>query len=99
MAKAALNQMARTCAKEYTRHRIFINAVDPGWVSFQQPHPNVETMKHEGIKLRLDSADNAAKICAPICSRIAEQKYFSSKLLRNYHELLGENKTIAVLKN
>ena len=34
MAKVALNQMARTCAKEYARHRIFINAVDPGWVSF-----------------------------------------------------------------
>lgn len=62
MAKAALNQMTRTCAKEYAQYNIFMNAVAPGWISFQQPHPQVIEMKAKGIKLPLDSEDGAARI-------------------------------------
>ena len=41
MAKASLNMMTRTCASEYAKHKIFMNAVDPGWISFQHPYPQV----------------------------------------------------------
>ena len=87
MAKAALNQMTRTCASEYAQQSIFMNAVDSGWVSFQQPYPDVEAMKHQGVKLRLDATDSAARICDPICMGSTEQKYFQSKLFRNYREI------------
>lgn len=37
MAKASLNMMTLTMAKDYKRDRIFVNSVDPGWVSNQLP--------------------------------------------------------------
>lgn len=86
MAKAALNQMTKTCAKEYAQHRIFMNAVDPGWVSFQQPYHQVEAMKKKGIKLRLDIVDSAARIYDPIYLGIAKKQYFYGKLFKNYKE-------------
>ena len=39
MAKAALNMLTRTLAMELRRESIYINSVDPGWVSDQRPHP------------------------------------------------------------
>ncbi len=66
MAKAALNQMTRTCAKEYAKHRIFMNAVDPGWVSFQHPYPLATEMINMGTEPPFTIADAAARICDPI---------------------------------
>jgi len=87
MAKAALNQMTRTCAKEYSQHRIFMNAVDPGWVSFQQPNSEIQAMKQKGIQLHLDSIDGAARIYDPIYLGVAEKRFFYGKLLKNYQEV------------
>jgi NAD(P)-dependent dehydrogenase (short-subunit alcohol dehydrogenase family) len=66
MAKAALNQMTRTCAKEYAKHQIFMNAVDPGWVSFQHPHPISSEMMARGTEPTFSTLDAAARICDPI---------------------------------
>ena len=66
MAKAALNQMTRTCAKEYAKHGIFMNAVDPGWISFQHPHPIATTMLDRGTEPPFTIFDAAARICDPI---------------------------------
>ena len=87
MAKAALNQMTKTCAKEYAQHRIFMNVVDPGWVSFQQPHSDVQKMKEKGLKFHLDTVDSAARICDPLYLGITKQKYPYGKLFRNYQEI------------
>ena len=87
MAKAALNQMTRTCAREYSQHRIFMNAVDPGWVSYQQPNSEVQAMKQRGMKLHLDSIDGAARIYDPIYMGITEKKFLCGKLLKNYQEV------------
>jgi NAD(P)-dependent dehydrogenase (short-subunit alcohol dehydrogenase family) len=66
MAKAALNQMTRTCAKEYAKHQIFMNAVDPGWVSFQHPYPISSEMMARGTEPTFSTLDAAARICDPI---------------------------------
>jgi NAD(P)-dependent dehydrogenase (short-subunit alcohol dehydrogenase family) len=58
MAKASLNMMTLTMAKEYKRDRIFITSVDPGWVSNQIPGKE--------IKPPLGFEDAAARICDPI---------------------------------
>jgi NAD(P)-dependent dehydrogenase (short-subunit alcohol dehydrogenase family) len=86
MAKAALNQMTRTCAKEYARHRIFMNAVDPGWISFQQPLPQVLEMEEKGMKLPLDLEDGAARIYDLIYLGETEKQYPFGKLFKNYQE-------------
>ena len=87
MAKAALNQMTRTCAGDYAQHNIFMNAVDPGWISFQHPDPQVQDMKKKGIKLPLDLVDSAARICDPIYLGMAEKQYPFGKLFKNYEEV------------
>ena len=37
-AKAGLNQMARTIAAEVARHRINVNAIEPGWIDTPGEH-------------------------------------------------------------
>ncbi|PTM59844.1 SDR family NAD(P)-dependent oxidoreductase [Desmospora activa] len=62
MAKASLNMMTLTMAKEYKKDRIYITSVDPGWVSDQIP----QKANKAAIQLPLDFHDAAARICDPI---------------------------------
>jgi NAD(P)-dependent dehydrogenase (short-subunit alcohol dehydrogenase family) len=87
MAKAALNQMTRTCAKEYAKHRIFMNAVDPGWISFQHPYSMAKTMQERGDLPPFDVIDAAARICDPIYLGLNEQCYLFGKLFKDYQEI------------
>ncbi|MEJ1935607.1 SDR family NAD(P)-dependent oxidoreductase [Nostoc sp. NIES-2111] len=87
MAKAALNQMTRTCAKEYAKHRIFMNAVDPGWISFQHPYPQVKSMQESGVYPPFDVDDAAARICDPIYLGINQNKTPFAKLFKDFREI------------
>ncbi|BAY21642.1 short chain dehydrogenase/reductase family oxidoreductase [Calothrix sp. NIES-2100] len=87
MAKAALNQMTRTCAKEYAKHRIFMNAVDPGWISFQHPVQQAKSMQERGVNPPFDIIDAAARICDPIYQGINEGKNPFGKLFKDYMEI------------
>ncbi|MCU0543348.1 MAG: SDR family NAD(P)-dependent oxidoreductase [Oscillatoriaceae cyanobacterium Prado104] len=84
MAKAALNMMTRTCAKEYAKHKIYMNAVDPGWISFQHPHPQVLTMQQKGVQPPFDVIDAAARICDPIYMGVNEGRNVYGKLFKDY---------------
>jgi NAD(P)-dependent dehydrogenase (short-subunit alcohol dehydrogenase family) len=86
MAKAALNQMTRTCAQEYAKHRIFMNGVDPGWISFQHPYPIAKAMQERGDKPPFDVIDAAARICDPIYVGLNEGRNLFGKLFKNYAE-------------
>lgn len=86
MAKAALNQMTRTCAKEYAKHRIFMNAVDPGWISFQHPYHQAKSMQECGIYPPFDVDDAAARICDPIYVGINQGKTTFAKFFKDYRE-------------
>lgn len=86
MAKAAFNQMTRTCAKEYAKHRIFMNSVDPGWISWQQPYFQQQQMQERGIKPPFDVIDAAARICDPIYVGLNEECNNFGKLFKNYLE-------------
>ena len=62
MAKAALNMLTHTSAAGYAQSGIFMNSVDPGFVSEQVP-----VGKENGrAGLPLDMIDAAARICDPI---------------------------------
>ncbi len=86
MAKAALNQMTRTCAKEYAKYRIYMNAVDPGWISFQHPYPQAKAMQERGVSPPFDIFDAAARICDPIYSGINGGCFPFGKLFKDYAE-------------
>jgi NAD(P)-dependent dehydrogenase (short-subunit alcohol dehydrogenase family) len=87
MAKAALNQMTRTCAKEYAKHCIFMNAVDPGWISFQHPYQQAKSMQERGVNPPFDLIDAAARICDPIYVGINSGKTRFGKLFKDYLEI------------
>lgn len=67
MAKAALNMLTRTSAKElYETDSIVMNAVDTGWITDERPHTTKVRLAEEGFKAPLDLVDGAARVYDPI---------------------------------
>jgi NAD(P)-dependent dehydrogenase (short-subunit alcohol dehydrogenase family) len=67
MAKAALNMMTRTSAQDYVKDRIFMTAVDTGWINDEKP---IEmAMRHEekhDFQTPLDEIDAASRVLDPV---------------------------------
>lgn len=69
MAKAALNMMTLTSAPDYAKDRIFMNAVDTGWVTDEDPVVFAERKQQEfDFHPPLDIVDGAARVVDPIIS-------------------------------
>ena len=67
MAKAALNMMTRTAAEEYAGRGIYMNSVDTGWITQENPQPIKQRMAEEhSFCPPLDVVDGAARVYAPI---------------------------------
>ena len=67
MAKAALNMLTRTSAKEmFEKDRILMTAVDTGWITDERPHPDKIRLAEEGFHAPLDLIDGAARVYDPI---------------------------------
>lgn len=67
MAKAALNMMTRTAAQEYACDHIFMNSVDTGWITQENPHPKKERLyEEEAFVPPLDETDGMARIYDPV---------------------------------
>jgi NAD(P)-dependent dehydrogenase (short-subunit alcohol dehydrogenase family) len=67
MAKAALNMLTRTSAREMLEtDRILMTSVDTGWITDERPHTTRLRLAHEGFHAPLDLADGAARVYDPI---------------------------------
>lgn len=67
MAKAALNMMTRTSAADYAQVGIFMNSVDTGWITDENPYfKKVYRQTEQGFYSPLDSIDGMARIYDPI---------------------------------
>jgi NAD(P)-dependent dehydrogenase (short-subunit alcohol dehydrogenase family) len=67
MAKAALNMLTRTSAKEMLESDgILMTAVDTGWITDERPHPDKMRLAAEGFHAPLDLVDGAARVYDPI---------------------------------
>ncbi|AYJ49704.1 SDR family oxidoreductase [Rhodococcus sp. P1Y] len=66
MAKAALNMLTRTSAKEMLGSGILMTAVDTGWITDERPHPTKMRLADEGFHAPLDLVDGAARVYDPI---------------------------------
>ncbi len=67
MAKAALNMLTRTSAKEmFESDRILMTAVDTGWITDERPHYTKMRLAEEGFHAPLDLVDGAARVYDPI---------------------------------
>ncbi|MCK7622618.1 SDR family NAD(P)-dependent oxidoreductase [Streptomyces sp. RS10V-4] len=67
MAKAALNMLTRTSAREMLEtDGILMTAVDTGWITDERPHPAKMRLAEEGFHAPLDLVDGAARVYDPI---------------------------------
>jgi NAD(P)-dependent dehydrogenase (short-subunit alcohol dehydrogenase family) len=79
MAKAALNIFTRTIADEYRRLGVYVNAVDPGWVSLQH-----SSQAPAGIAAPFDFEDAAARVLDPVIGYLADGTLHSGQLLKDF---------------
>jgi NAD(P)-dependent dehydrogenase (short-subunit alcohol dehydrogenase family) len=66
MAKAALNMFTRTSAADFVRDGIYMNSVDTGWITEENPHPLKQRLAANGFCPPLDIVDGAARVLAPV---------------------------------
>lgn len=67
MAKAAVNMLTRTSAREmFETDHILMTSVDTGWITDERPHPTKVRLAGEGFHAPLDLVDGAARVYDPV---------------------------------
>ncbi len=85
MAKAALNMIVRTSAPDYARDGIFLNAVDTGWVTDEDPaHLAARKTDEHAFSPPLDVVDGAARIVAPILDGFRTGTHAAGLFFKDY---------------
>jgi len=86
MAKAALNMMTRTSGDDYAKDGIYMNSVDTGWVTDENPTPKrLRNQEERGFFAPLDIIDGMARIYHPVAHGVTlEDEPYFGKFLKDY---------------
>ena len=85
MAKAALNMIVRTSAPDYARDGVYLNAVDTGWVTDEDPaHLADRKVEEHAFSPPLDIVDGAARVVAPIVDGFRTGKHAAGLFFKDY---------------
>ncbi len=85
MAKAALNMMTLTSAPDYAKDGLWMNAVDTGWVTDEDPL--VHSLRKQAVhdfQPPLDCVDGAARVLDPLFSGLNSGEHAFGKFFKDY---------------
>jgi len=88
MAKAALNMLTHTSARDLVNYGIFMNSVDTGWVTDEDPAALSQYKQDvHDFQPPLDIVDGAARVCDPFFSGILTGKHWCGRFLKDYYPI------------
>jgi NAD(P)-dependent dehydrogenase (short-subunit alcohol dehydrogenase family) len=85
MAKAALNMLTLTAARDCVRDGIYMNAVDTGWITDEDPFVHATRKRDElGFQPPLDIVDGAARVLDPFLGGLRTGNHHHGKFFKDY---------------